>query len=100
MVEPLDRYNALLPVVHRILLEQWDPLGVNEHPEAEDEYDSYIPGVIKLLLNGSTASAIAVHLGGIAVDIMGLASNSEHELKVAQALLSAAAAALGHSFRH
>jgi len=62
-VQPLDKSKALVPIVHRILLERWDPIGVNDFPEAQNEYDSYVPGVIALLINGSSAAEIAAHLG-------------------------------------
>jgi hypothetical protein len=31
--------------IRRVLMERWDPIGVNGIPEAQDEYDSYIGGV-------------------------------------------------------
>jgi hypothetical protein len=42
-VQPLDKINALVPVVNRILFERWDPIGINDIPEAENEYDLYVP---------------------------------------------------------
>jgi hypothetical protein len=32
------------------LLKEWDPIGVGQIPEAQDEYDSYVPDVYKLLI--------------------------------------------------
>ena len=93
-MDPLAKYKALVPVVHRILLEKWDPIGVNESPEAQDEYDSYIPGVIALLIKDKPASEIAEHLGGIAIDSIGLGRSPTREMEVARALKSAAEALL------
>lgn len=89
-MQPFDKYKALLPIVHRILLEQWDPIGVIESPEAQDEYDSYVPSVIALLINGSAEETIAAHLGRIATERMSLPSEPKREMRVARALLSAA----------
>ena len=89
-MQPRDKYKALVPIVHRILLEHWDPIGVNEAPEAQDEYDSYVPGVIALLINGSPAETIAAHLGRIVVEMIGLRPNLERDMNVADQLLSAA----------
>jgi hypothetical protein len=88
-VQPVDQYKALVPIVRRILLERWDPIGVNDVPEAQNEYDSYVPGVIALLINGSSAAEIAAHLGHVRHGRMELGWGSEHELKVARALLAA-----------
>ncbi|MCA9406287.1 MAG: hypothetical protein KC684_07115 [Candidatus Omnitrophica bacterium] len=35
--------------VHHILIEDWDPIGVKDIPQARDEYDSFVPSIISLL---------------------------------------------------
>jgi hypothetical protein len=39
-------WKLLLERVRQVLWETWDPIGVNEHPEASSEYDSDAPGVV------------------------------------------------------
>ena len=58
--------------IRQILLNDWDPIGVKEIPEARDEYDSYIGGVYGLLCSSATAEEIAVYLAGIEARAMGL----------------------------
>jgi hypothetical protein len=41
--------SAAIELVKRILWETWDPIGVNDSPEAQSEYDSYAPQVLGLL---------------------------------------------------
>ncbi len=60
--------------IRRVLMECWDPIGVQGIPEAADEYDSYVGGVYRLLASHATAEEIAKHLWDIEVYRMGLAS--------------------------
>jgi hypothetical protein len=36
-------YRVAFKAIHDVLLNEWDPIGVNDAPEARDEYDNYIP---------------------------------------------------------
>ena len=55
-----------------ILWTVWDPIGVNSHPRARDEYDSYVSPVYMMLTDGSEDSQIASYLLNVATDRMGL----------------------------
>jgi len=55
-------YDKLVAEVDRILWEDWDPIGVNEIPEARDEYSSYVPAVVRLVQSGADESQISRHL--------------------------------------
>src|SRR5262245_47900171 len=73
--------------IRTVLLQEWDPIGVAEIPEAWDEYDSYIGGVYQLLASGADARAVAEHLLRIENLQMGLGSRSvESLLPVAERL--------------
>ena len=59
--------------IDRVLWEVWDPIGINELPDAPpDEYSSYVNGVFELLVNGASDDAIARHLFAIVADRMEL----------------------------
>ena len=58
--------------IRPVLMEEWDPLGVNDVPEAADEYDSYIGGIYALLRDGAADERIAQHLSEIETKTMGL----------------------------
>lgn len=74
--------------IRRVLLERWDPIGVGEVPEAQDEYDGYIGGVHQLLVAGGSVDAIVDHLFGIERDRMELPCRDKKLLaSVATALL-------------
>ena len=58
--------------VGEILLQEWDPLGVNEIPEAADEYDSYIHGVLSLLTRRVSRQTLIDHL--VEIEILAMCS--------------------------
>lgn len=72
----------------RVLLIDWDPIGVSELPEAQDEYDSYLPSVVALLSSGGNQRQLADHLYWIATVQMGLGGNRQHSEKIAGKLIS------------
>jgi len=48
--------------LRRILMEEWDPIGVRGVPETEDEYDSYLGPIGARLREGAPADDIAAYL--------------------------------------
>jgi hypothetical protein len=72
--------NIQLPDLKKLLRQRidevlhyiWDPIGVAGIPEARDEYDSYVPGVYRLLFQDSPEGEIAKMLTKIEVENMGL----------------------------
>ncbi len=58
--------------IRKVLLEVWDPIGINGEPNAQDEYDGYIGGVYELLVGGSSDERIEDHLWKIVAVNMGL----------------------------
>jgi hypothetical protein len=78
--------------VARILWKDWDPIGVyNEEDEWDDEYNSYVPSILNLLLEGRDEYKISNHLTMLVVENMGLSSTTgnEHDKKIAKLLLQA-----------
>ena len=53
---------ALYKFIDELLITEWDPCGANGVPEARDEYDSYIPQIFRLAMDGSSPEKIAKHL--------------------------------------
>jgi hypothetical protein len=52
--------DPVLSAAHRILWEDWDPIGTEGLPE--DEYETYEREVIRMIVGGKTASQIATYL--------------------------------------
>ena len=60
-----------------MLLHEWDPIGIQDVPEAQDEYDSYVGGVYRLLASGASEEQLVEHLRLIETSNMGLSVPDE-----------------------
>jgi hypothetical protein len=72
--------------IRAVLLSSWDPIGIRDEPEAQDEYDDYVPAVLGLLSEGVEVDVIAEHLTRIETDRMCLPPNPERARGVATKL--------------
>jgi hypothetical protein len=72
--------------VRRVLLEEWDPIGVGDAPDAQDEYDDYIDHVVGQLFSGATDDEILDYLYRIATANMGLRYRKERAYPAVAAL--------------
>ena len=72
--------------VRQVLMEAWDPIGVRDVPEAQDEYDAYVAKVYVMLMDGrASQQAIAAYLNHVATDRMGLSPSPQGEASSAHA---------------
>jgi hypothetical protein len=58
--------------IRQVLLHDWDPIGVADEPQAQDEYDSYVGAIYRLLASRASEQEIADHLGKIETEGMEL----------------------------
>ncbi len=74
-----QRARQIQAAIRAILLRDWDPIGIyGEGPD--DEYDSYIGGVYRLLATGTSTNEIAEHLRKIEEEAMGVQPRSHETL--------------------
>lgn len=64
--------RALIAAVDAVLWTVWDPIGVNDAEEAQDEYSSYAPGIVRLLDSGASDHRIERHLNELVRVSMGM----------------------------
>jgi hypothetical protein len=69
-----------------VLLSTWDPIGVKDSPEAQDEYDSYIGPLYDLLASGAPDSALLDYLYWAAHEHMGLGASRKDMQETVDAL--------------
>ena len=75
-----------MATVGGVLRESWNPIGFADLPE--DEYESYVGGVYRLLVSGATERQVAEHLRRLEVESMGMDNASADDLlSVARQLL-------------
>ena len=76
-----QRAREIQESIRQVLLRDWDPIGVSEVPEAQDEYDSYVGGVYRLLASRASEDEIIEHLYRIESDTMGMPAADREGLK-------------------
>jgi hypothetical protein len=57
--------------IRRVLLDDWDPIGIKDEPNAQDEYDGYIGRLYELLVENATDAELSNYLYWVAHDRMG-----------------------------
>lgn len=72
--------------IKTIILNEWDPIGIQDLPEAQDEYGSYIPDIYRLIQLKKTENEIFDYLWGIETGHMGLSGDKGHTQAIAHKL--------------
>ena len=80
------RYKQLHKAVDQLIWAEWDPIGVNQFEGARDEYLTYIPQIVNLLLTDRTEREIAAHLSRLANDLIGDSEVTDLDKKIAKKL--------------
>lgn len=83
----LKRAQNIQKEIHKILLKEWDPIGVSNVIEAQDEYDSYIPTIYKLLITKSPKHELSDYLFWLETEHMGLTGDKRTTEEITVKLL-------------
>lgn len=73
--------------VKQILLKEWDPIGVGDVPEAQDEYDSYVSAISRMIRDGKAVDELYAHLRWIECERIGLDGDEAHTRNIANRLV-------------
>jgi hypothetical protein len=87
MSQYLDRARRYHESIRAILLKDWDPIGVADVPQAQDEYDSYVSQIYVMLIKHQARHTLVDHLWRVQTEHMGLAGNRRHTEAIADRLL-------------
>lgn len=80
--------DQLFSAVRKVLLEEWDPIGVAHHPECSNEYDRYVRTICRFLAEGVDEFKLTAYLSQVRTVSMGLSLASDgREKLVARRLL-------------
>ena len=66
---PKDESRKVRVAIRHVFLEVWDPIGVKDAPNAQDEYDGYIGRVFELLVTGGSDRQIIDYLDQVVAGI-------------------------------
>jgi hypothetical protein len=72
------------------ILRRWDPIGVapGEFGPA-DEYDSYAPSIVSMVVQGCTTEELSKHLEIIRVETIGIEAKPDRDREIAGEILKA-----------
>jgi hypothetical protein len=80
------RKSQALEQIHAVeaILRRWDPIGVRPGEFAPaDEYDSYAPHIVTMVIGGCTITQLSQHLGQLRTHIIGVEANRKRDLRIA-----------------
>ncbi len=86
MSELQDRAKRYHQAIREALMKEWDPIGVAQIPEAQDEYDGYVASVYQLLVHRSPATKIFDYLWWLETEHMGLNGDRQRTQRFAERL--------------
>ena len=81
------RARLLHQAIRRALLIEWDPIGVGQMPEAQDEYDSYVPQIYKMLITERPKHEIFEFLWWLETEHIGLSGDRQATEAFAERLM-------------
>ncbi len=67
-----QRAEQIQQTIRQVLMQDWDAIGVAGVPQAQDEYDSYVGPVYRLLASGASDSELIDYLYRTETETMGL----------------------------
>ena len=71
-IESKGRSREIRRQIREILMREWDPIGVKDVPQAQDEYDMYIGEIYELLSRRASEKELSDHLLRIEYVRMGM----------------------------
>jgi hypothetical protein len=80
MMDRRADFRARFPAIRRVLLEEWDPIGVRGEPAAQSEYDGYALALYGLLARGATDDDLAEYLAEMTMFWMDLGADTRDSL--------------------
>ena len=83
-----ERAAEIQDAIRQVLFHDWDPISVGDNPKLQDEYDSYIAPVYRILSGSRSEQELVDYLFRTERDTIGLSCQSPEQLRpVARKLL-------------
>ncbi len=82
------RATEIQDAIRQVLFRDWDPIGINENPNLQDEYDAYITPVYRILSGSRSEQELVDFLFRTEGGSIGLQCDSPERLRpIARRLL-------------
>ena len=73
--------RSLRAQVRDVLLNTWDPIGISDEPNAQNEYDSYIDPIYDLLISQASDDVLIDYLHLVVFEQMGIDAASREDMR-------------------
>lgn len=84
-----QEHIKLWKAIHKIMWEEWDPIGVSKFGDwPDDEYNGYVPQIFQLKIQGADAETVAQTLFKYESYIMGMPRSIENCRAIADKIIS------------
>jgi hypothetical protein len=83
----LSRAKLYHQRIRQASLLEWDPIGIGHDPDAQDEYDSYVSTLYKMLITEQPQQEIFEYLWWVETEYMGLTGNRGYTEQFANRLI-------------
>jgi hypothetical protein len=87
MSEFLRRAKSYQDAIREVLMREWDPIGVADCPQAQDEYDQYINQIYGMLIRREPRYKLVDFLWWAETENMGLYGTRKRTERTADLLL-------------
>lgn len=87
MSDTAERARYLHQKIKDVLLNEWDPIGVQALPEAQDEYDGYVSRVYSMLIARKPIKEVFEYLLWVEIEHMGLTADRHRTQSIAEKLV-------------
>jgi hypothetical protein len=88
MSKPTIDHFARINAIRRILLDEWDPIGIGSIEEAHDDYDNYVTTLYRMMQERAGLEKVVLHLGKLEKITMRLNSRPDENGRVAKLLVA------------
>ena len=85
-----EHVRTLHENIKNVLMQDWDPIGIQEIPEAQDEYDTYVPKIYSMLISRKPIDEVLEYLIWLEGEHMGLTVNRQRTQFIAEKLVGLA----------
>jgi hypothetical protein len=75
----IDKYESrrIRVEIRHVLMQVWDPIGIRDEPNAQDEYDGYLGKIYEPLVRGASDEGIAQYLCSVVTERMELRATAD-----------------------
>lgn len=81
-----EKMVSIQDSIRHLLLFEWDPIGIQNELGAQDEYDSYVNGIYRLVVGKNEEEKILDHLYLLHTEVIGLETTREELMPVVKKL--------------